>query len=174
VREDERSIVCFIGIGSNVADPVSNCLESIERISLFSHIRITKKSSLYRTEPVGLKEQEWFVNGVIEIKTKYTATTLLKVLQQIEKDMGRIREERWGPRTIDLDILFYGQEVIKEKDLSVPHPELHKRRFVLIPMYEVAPYVIHPAFGISIKGLLNRLQDESRVEVLFENPNVEG
>ncbi len=174
MREDERSIVCFIGIGSNVADPVSNCLESIERISLFSHIRITKKSSLYRTEPVGLKEQEWFVNGVIEIKTKYTATTLLKVLQQIEKDMGRIREERWGPRTIDLDILFYGQEVIKEKDLSVPHPELHKRRFVLIPMYEVAPYVIHPAFGISIKGLLNRLQDESRVEVLFENPNVEG
>jgi len=173
VREDERSIVCFIGIGSNVADSVSNCLESIERISLFSHIRITKKSSLYRTEPVGLKEQEWFVNGVIEIKTKYTATTLLKVLQQIEKDMGRIREERWGPRTIDLDILFYGQEVIKEKDISVPHPELHKRRFVLIPMYEIAPYVIHPAFGISIKGLLSRLQDESRVEVLFENSNVE-
>ena len=173
MRDDERSIVCFIGIGSNVADPVSNCLESIDLIALFSHIRITKKSSLYRTEPVGLKEQKWFVNGVIEIKTKYTATTLLKILQQIESDMGRIREEKWGPRTIDLDILFYGQEVIKEKDLSVPHPELHKRRFVLIPMYEIAPYVIHPAFGISIKGLLSRLQDEGRVEVLFENPNVE-
>jgi len=69
VREDERSIVCFIGLGSNVGDPVSNCLESIEHISLFSHIRISNKSSLYRTEPVGLKEQEWFVNGVIEIKT---------------------------------------------------------------------------------------------------------
>ena len=173
MREDERNIVCFIGIGSNMTDPVANCMESIDRISQFSHIRITKRSSLYRTEPVGLREQEWFVNGVIEIKTKYTATTLLKVLQQIESDMGRIRKERWGPRTIDLDILFYGQEVIKEKDLSVPHPELHKRRFVLIPMYEIAPYVIHPAFGISIKGLLSRLQDESRVEVLFENANVE-
>lgn len=173
MREDERNIVCFIGIGSNVADPVANCMKSIGRISQFSHIRITKRSSLYRTEPVGLREQEWFVNGVIEIKTKYTATTLLKVLQQMENDMGRIRKERWGPRTIDLDILFYGQEVIKEKDLSVPHPELHKRRFVLIPMYEIAPYVIHPAFGISIKGLLSRLQDESRVEVLFENANVE-
>jgi len=81
--------------------------------------------------------------------------------------MGRIRGERWGPRTIDLDILFYGQEIIKEKNLFIPHPELHRRRFVLIPMYEIAPYVIHPAFGISIKGLLGRLQDESRVEVLF-------
>ncbi len=167
MREDERSIVCFIGLGSNLGDPVSNCLESIEHISLFSHIRISNKSSLYRTEPVGLKEQEWFVNGVIEIKTKYKASTLLKILQQVEDDMGRIRGERWGPRTIDLDILFYGQEIIKEKNLFIPHPELHRRRFVLIPMCEIAPYVIHPAFGISIKGLLGRLQDESRVEVLF-------
>ena len=167
MREDERSIICFIGLGSNVGDPVLNCLESIKRISLFGHIRISNQSSLYRTEPVGLKEQEWFVNGVIEIKTKYKASTLLKILQQVEDDMGRIRGEKWGPRTIDLDILFYGQEIIKEKNLLIPHPELHKRRFVLIPMSEIAPYVIHPAFGISVKGLLSRLQDESRVQILF-------
>jgi len=166
VRKDGRNIIAFIGIGSNAGDPASSCLESIDRISAIADARVTKRSSLYWTEPVGVKSQEWFVNCAIEVEMSYSAATLLRLLQKIENDMGRIRYERWGPRTIDLDILFYGQESINDSDLIIPHPELHKRRFVLVPMYEIAPYVIHPRYGISIRGLLERLEDQAVVELL--------
>jgi 7,8-dihydro-6-hydroxymethylpterin-pyrophosphokinase len=79
--------------------------------------------------------------------------------------MGRVREVRWGPRIIDIDILLYGQQVVQQEDLVIPHPELHKRRFVLEPLHELAPYVIHPTFGVSIRGLMARLDDASRVEI---------
>ncbi len=172
MREDGRSIVCFIGIGSNVADPVSNCLESIDRIAAFARSKVLKRSSLYRTEPVGVHDQEWFVNCVVEVETRHNASTLLRILQKIENDMGRVRKERWGPRTIDLDILLYGQEIIAEDDLIIPHPELHKRRFVLVPMCEIAPYAIHPSYGISMMGLLNRLEDLNAVELLTMGPSI--
>ena len=144
--------------------PAKNCLEAIRKISLSVAIRVLRGSSLYRTEPVGNRDQAWFVNCVIEVRTSLGPRDLLNVLQGIEIEMGREREEKWGPRVIDLDILFYGQAVIREDDLQIPHPELHKRRFVLVPLNEVAPYTIHPAFGISVKGLLDRLQDPGRVE----------
>jgi len=166
VREDGRTVVCYIGIGSNREDPVSNCLKSIELISVLEYVKISRMSSLYRTEPVGVQNQAWFVNGVLEIETKQKSSILLDMLQNIENAMGRMRKERWGPRIIDLDILFYGQEIIREENLSIPHPELHTRRFVLVPMNEIAPYVIHPSFGISMKGLLDRLQDTSAVELI--------
>lgn len=172
MREDGQSVVCFIGIGSNVADPVSNCLESIDRIASCSSSMITRRSSLYRTEPVGVSDQEWFVNCVIEIKTLNRASTLLEILQRIENDMGRVRRERWGPRTIDLDILLYGQDIVDEDGLTIPHPELHTRRFVLIPMCEITPYVVHPSYGISMTGLLNRLEDLSAVELLKMGPTI--
>jgi 2-amino-4-hydroxy-6-hydroxymethyldihydropteridine diphosphokinase len=170
VRKDGRSVVCFIGLGSNIADPVSNCLESVDRIAAFSRSKVLKRSSLYWTEPVGMTEQEWFVNAVVEIETKYRASTLLEILQKIEDDMGRVRNERWGPRIIDLDILLYGQEIISEGDLIVPHPELHKRRFVLVPLCEIASYVIHPSYGVSMKGLLDRLDDTNAVELIEMGP----
>jgi 2-amino-4-hydroxy-6-hydroxymethyldihydropteridine diphosphokinase len=172
VREDGQRIVCFIGVGSNVADPVSNCLESIDRIASFASSKIAQRSSLYRTEPVGVADQGWFVNCVVEIQTPHRASTLLRILQEIENAMGRVRNERWGPRTIDLDILLYGQSIIQEDDLTVPHPELHNRRFVLVPMCEIAPYVIHPSYGISMMGLLNRLEDLSAVELLKMGPSI--
>ncbi|SEM15028.1 2-amino-4-hydroxy-6-hydroxymethyldihydropteridinediphosphokinase [Syntrophus gentianae] len=121
-------------------------------------------SSFYRTEPVGFVDQEDFVNAVAEVRTVLTARALLQALQQIETEMGRVRTTRWGPRIIDLDILLFGQEVVQEGDLVIPHPELHRRRFVLVPLNELASYVIHPSFGVSIQGLMQRLQDESRVE----------
>jgi 2-amino-4-hydroxy-6-hydroxymethyldihydropteridine diphosphokinase len=172
VREDGRRIVCFIGIGSNMADPVSNCLESIDRIAAFARSTITGRSSLYRTEPVGMPDQDWFVNCVVEIETRFKALTLLDILQKIENDMGRIRKDRWGPRTIDFDILLYGQEIITEDNLIIPHPELHKRRFVLVPMCEIAPYAIHPSYGISMMGLLNRLEDLNAVELITLGPSI--
>jgi len=156
--------IAFIGIGSNLGEPARNCLEAVGRIGRSGSVKVLRRSSFYRSEPVGNKEQPWFVNCVIEIRTSLDPRELLSFLQGIENEMGRLRGEKWGPRIIDLDLLLYGQIVIGEEDLQIPHPELHKRRFVLVPLNEVAPYTIHPGFGISMKGLLDRLEDLSRVE----------
>lgn len=163
--EDIHGVVCFIGMGSNLADPASQCMEAVRRVSSANGIKFLRRSSLYRTEPIGFAEQEWFVNAVIEIRTVVSPNELLRALQAIEDGMGRVRGPKWGPRVIDLDILLYGQEMIHDEDLIIPHPELHKRRFVLGPLCELAPYVIHPAFGISIRGLADRLCDKSKVYI---------
>ena len=160
-----EGIVCFVGIGSNMDDPVSQSLKAFDHISATKGVKLLRKSSLYRTEPVGCPDQDWFINAVVEIRTALTAHELLKALQAIEKDMGRIRGVKWGPRIIDLDILLYGQDIIQEENLIIPHPELHKRRFVLAPLCEIASYVIHPAFGVSIRGLMDRLEDRGIVNI---------
>jgi 2-amino-4-hydroxy-6-hydroxymethyldihydropteridine diphosphokinase len=162
---DSHGIICFVGVGSNMDDPAGQSLKAFDHISTTKGVKLLLKSSLYRTEPVGSPEQDWFINAVVEIRTVLTPHQLLKALQAIEHKMGRVREEKWAPRLIDLDILLYGQEVIQEKDLCIPHQELHKRRFVLEPLCEIAPYVIHPVFGISIRGLINRLEDRSIVNL---------
>ena len=102
----------------------------------------------------------------------YVASTqgLFEALKEIERRMGRTAGPRWGPRLIDLDLLLYGQEVIAEADLNVPHPEMHRRRFVLVPLCELASYVIHPAFGVSVRGLLDRVADRGRVERYDPSP----
>ncbi|MFA4916949.1 MAG: 2-amino-4-hydroxy-6-hydroxymethyldihydropteridine diphosphokinase [Syntrophales bacterium] len=161
-------VICFIGIGSNMCNPPQKCMEAIDCISSVDGITVLRRSSLYRTEPVGFLEQEWFFNAVIEIRTVLAARELAGAMQAIEKAMGRKRKTKWGPRVIDLDILLYGQEVIQDNDLVIPHPEFHKRRFVLVPLCEIASYVIHPAFGVSIRGLMDRLQDSNSVELYQE------
>ena len=131
--------------------------------------RVLRVSSLYRTEPFGMEDQDWFVNAAAEIRTLLPPRRLLEALLHIEDAMGRTREKRWGPRVIDLDLLFYGQSILSEPGLTIPHPELHKRRFVLVPMTEIAPYFIHPVYGISMSGLLDRLtRDKETVELLGE------
>jgi 2-amino-4-hydroxy-6-hydroxymethyldihydropteridine diphosphokinase len=157
-------VICFVGLGSNMDDPAGHCLKAMHLISEADGVNLLRSSSLYRTEPVGCVEQDWFVNAVAEIRTELTAHKLLKVLQDIENNMGRVRKEKWEPRIIDLDILLYGQEVIGDGNLAIPHPEFHRRRFVLVPLCEIASYVIHPAFGVSIRGLMDRLNDEGIVE----------
>ena len=163
-----RTTIAFLGIGANLSDPLGQCRTALKRIASLDRVRLLRTSSLYKTEPVGVKEQEWFINAAIEIRTTLRARDLLKNLREIEGAMGRMQEEKWGPRIIDLDILLYGQEIINEAGLVVPHPELHRRRFVLVPLAEIASYVIHPLFGVSIKGLLDRLEDRSRV-ILMED-----
>lgn len=157
--------ICYVGIGSNRESPADRCREAIQRLAAASGVKVLRSSSLYKTEPVGFAEQEWFANAVVEIRTTLPARELLGCLRKIEEDMGRIRGPKWGPRIIDLDILLYGQEVIQDADLVIPHPELHKRRFVLVPLQEIASYAIHPAFGVSIRGLMDRLEDGSAVEL---------
>ena len=161
--ENVNGIICFIGVGSNLDNPAEQCLEAVCRLSSVNGIKVLRRSSLYRTEPVGFTEQDWFVNTVVEIRTALTPLELLKALQEVEDGMGRARGPKWGSRVIDLDILLYGQEVIQGEDLLIPHPLLHKRRFVLEPLCELASYAIHPSFGVSIRGLMDRLDDESRV-----------
>jgi 2-amino-4-hydroxy-6-hydroxymethyldihydropteridine diphosphokinase len=159
-------IISFIGVGANQGRPAAQCLEAIEHMRAAPGIHVLRRSSLYRTEPVGLQEQDWFVNAVVEIRTLLLAGDLLQALQAVERRMGREGDVRWGPRVIDLDILLYGQQVIQSPGMDIPHPEFHKRRFVLVPFHEIAPYAVHPSFGVSIHGLLERLEDKLQVELI--------
>jgi 2-amino-4-hydroxy-6-hydroxymethyldihydropteridine diphosphokinase len=162
--KEVRGIIAFIGIGSNLRDPAVQCLDAFRRIGAIPESRLLRRSSLYRTEPVGLQDQDWFTNAVAEIRTGLPPRKLFEALKEIESKMGRTDGPRWGPRVIDLDLLLYGQGVFAEEDLVIPHPELHRRRFVLEPLCELASYVIHPAFGVSVRGLLDRLTDTGLVE----------
>ncbi|MBP6915961.1 MAG: 2-amino-4-hydroxy-6-hydroxymethyldihydropteridine diphosphokinase [Syntrophaceae bacterium] len=168
-----RSVVCHIGIGSNLGDALENCKSAVEKISRTDFVSLIASSSFYKTDPVGDERQNYFINAVVEIMTTLSAEELLKALQKIEAGMGRKRTIKGGPRVIDLDILFYGQDIIKRNDLSVPHPEMHKRRFVLEPLNEIASYFIHPVYGVSVRGLKERLDDNKSVW-LIERPVTQG
>jgi len=163
-----NSVVCYIGVGSNLGDALRNCKQAVEEISRTDGISISAVSPFYSTEPVGYEDQNYFVNGALEIKTILPARAILQILQQIETGMGRTRGEKGSPRIIDLDILFYGQEIIRENGLSVPHPEMHRRRFVLEPLSQIASYFIHPVFGVSVRGLKERVNDTKYVEIIKE------
>jgi 2-amino-4-hydroxy-6-hydroxymethyldihydropteridine diphosphokinase len=163
-----NGIICYIGIGSNLGNALKNCQHAVESLSLAKGIEITRVSSFYKTEPVGIENQNLFINAVVEIKTALSARNLFQNLQNIEKDMGRKREVKGGPRIIDLDLLFYGREIIQDSDLIVPHPEIQRRRFVLEPLSEIVSYFIHPDFGVSIRGLKDRLSDNKMVEMIKE------
>jgi 2-amino-4-hydroxy-6-hydroxymethyldihydropteridine diphosphokinase len=158
-------VVAFIGIGANMGRPASACREAFSRLAEIPGVRLLRKSPLYRTEPVGPQEQTWFINAVAEIRTELSPRQLFSALKETERHMGRIEGARWGPRVIDLDLLLYGQEVVREEGLVVPHPEMHRRRFVLVPLCGLASYAIHPAFGVTVRGLLDRLTDSARVEL---------
>jgi 2-amino-4-hydroxy-6-hydroxymethyldihydropteridine diphosphokinase len=161
-------IISYIGIGSNLGNPLQNCQDALEKISCVYGVQLIKVSSFYLTEPVDIntdKHQNWFINAVAEVKTNLSVCDLLCKLQSIETSMGRTREIKGEPRVIDLDILFYGQDIINEDNLNVPHPEIYKRRFVLEPLCEIASFYIHPAFGVSIRGLKDRLNDQKIVKL---------
>jgi 2-amino-4-hydroxy-6-hydroxymethyldihydropteridine diphosphokinase len=151
----------YIGLGSNMGDRTGACRRALELLSRAG--RITAVSSLYCTEPVGYREQEEFINAVAEIETELPPHDLLAVCQTIENELGRVRLVRWGPRAVDLDILLYGNTVIKMSDLLIPHPQLSLRGFVLVPLCEIAPHVVHPVLKKTIAHLLHVLKDTHRV-----------
>lgn len=157
----------FIGIGSNLGDRKANLVEAMGRVQEIPTTRVVKQSSLYESEPLG-DAKTWFVNCAIEIETDCGADELLKRLKQIETVMGRkrVRGKRWGSRIIDLDILFFDSEIINKRTLRVPHPELQKRRFVLLPMSELAPQMIHPKLSASISELLAGIKDTKKIHLL--------
>ena len=142
----------FVGLGSNLGDRERNLREAVERLRKIGVVRL---STLRDTDPVGVADQPNFLNAVAELSSELPARELLDRLLEIERELGRDRgkEERWGPRTIDLDLLLYGDEVIDEPGLTVPHPHLAERRFVLEPLHELAPELVLPD-GRRIKDLL--------------------
>ena len=148
----------FIALGSNRGDKKKNCQQALERLTEDPDNRILRQSSWYLTRPVGWDDPEWFINGVFLLETGQTPRELLKTLLNIESRLGRERTIKWGPRTIDLDILFYDDRVIREVDLIIPHPELEKRRFVLDPLSEIAPDLIHPVIKKTITELREALE----------------
>ena len=141
----------YIGLGSNLGDKSGQLQTARKMIDKIRDLEVTRASSLYLTSPWGNTEQEDFVNQVIEARTRLPVMELLYQLQEIEIKMGRQRNGRWGPRTIDLDILLYGDETIDLKDLKVPHPHMRKGLFVLIPLHEINPELVFPEDGVKLE-----------------------
>jgi len=157
----------YIGFGSNLGNRLNNCKNAIEALAALPFCSLFKASSFYETSPVGLVEQPAFINGVVLLETAEDAHWLFGQMVEIEKTFGRIRTLKWGPRSIDLDLLFFDDQIINTPELSVPHPLLHERRFVLEPLNEVAPNFRHPCLGKSVADLRHDLNDgDQRVEVL--------
>jgi 2-amino-4-hydroxy-6-hydroxymethyldihydropteridine diphosphokinase len=161
----KRYINVFLGLGSNIGDRKANLKTASDLIEKFIG-KIAKRSHLYETQPWGQPEQEWFYNQVIMINTTLDPRGLLEAVGQIERQMGRKRTEKWGPRIIDVDILFYGKRVIRDKGLEIPHPELQERSFVLVPLMEIAPEYEHPVLKKQIDELFMECRDLSEVVML--------
>lgn len=154
----------FIGLGTNQGDRELNLLLAVAEVGKLQESRITSLSSFYDTEPVGPVEQEPFLNAALRLETSLEPAELLAELQRIETEVfRRIRDIPGGPRPIDLDILCYGNRELNESELTVPHPHMHERRFVLVPMAEIAPDFVHPVQKAKIATLLRRVKTGERV-----------
>ena len=154
----------YIGVGSNLGDTKANIQKAIKTIEESKILQDIQTSSFYLTEPVGPKNQPDFLNLVIKGQTNLEPFELLGSLLDIEDKLGRKRKEKWGPRKIDLDILFYDDITLKQRDLIIPHSEIENRRFVLIPLKEISPDLKHPVLNKNISELLEDTKDHSKVE----------
>ena len=148
----------YLGIGTNIGDKRANIDKSLELLNDHPQLEVTNVSSYYETEPVGFTEQDWFQNIVAEVETDLEPYDLLALCNQVEKDLGRERIIRWGPRIIDVDILTYGDYTSDAEKLTVPHPRMHERAFVMVPLYEINPELV--ISGQDIKEILDSLEGE--------------
>ncbi len=153
----------YIGFGSNIGDRLAHIQNAIHALAETEGITLQKISSIYQTDPVGYETQARFLNGVAAIQTALPPLSLLRTLKDIEASVGRKHRTRWGPREIDLDILIYGDLCLHTEKLVIPHSEMHRRRFVLVPLAEIAPNVVHPVFQETVQTLLERLEDDKSV-----------
>jgi 2-amino-4-hydroxy-6-hydroxymethyldihydropteridine diphosphokinase len=153
----------YIAIGSNLESPAENCLKATEYLNAHPDLTLVARSSLYQSEPFGNTDQNWFINSVVQLSTPLSQEELLRACLSIEQAMGRTRTEKWGPRIIDLDILFYDDLILKQEGLEIPHPGIAERSFVLTPMNEIAPQFIHPKLKQSIQTLLMEIPNPQQV-----------
>lgn len=152
----------YLALGANLGDREKNLSEAIARIGAF--VRITRVSFIYETEPWGVKEQPWFLNQVIAGTTELSPVDLLRRVKKIEIEMGRAEGIRFGPRPIDIDILFYDRLIQLSPALTIPHPRLHERAFVLVPLDEIAPDLVHPRLRVRVHDLLTHLTTTEQVK----------
>jgi 2-amino-4-hydroxy-6-hydroxymethyldihydropteridine diphosphokinase len=157
-----KPVLAYIGLGANLGDPPRQLEEALARLAAAEEVEVLKVSRFYLNPPLGPPDQQWYVNAVAQVKTRLEPEELLRVLQQIEQDLGRVRGERWGPRVIDLDLLLYNGVVMSGPELTLPHPEMHRRAFVLAPLAEIAPEAWHPALNKTAGELLSELPEAER------------
>lgn len=161
----KKYINVFLGLGSNQGNRKENIQTATALIVRYIG-KIAKQSHQYETQPWGNPDQDAFINQVIMVNTTLDPRELLEATTRVERELGRIKKEKWGPRIIDVDILFYGKRIIRDKGLEIPHPELHKRAFVLVPLMEIAPELEHPILKQAIDELYMACEDNSEVVML--------
>ncbi|HTV56399.1 MAG TPA: 2-amino-4-hydroxy-6-hydroxymethyldihydropteridine diphosphokinase [Terriglobia bacterium] len=152
----------YLSLGSNIGDRVGHIHKAFERLAA-AGIRIRRASSYYKTEPLDFRLQSWFVNCVAEVESDLMPVRLLRVCKAIERELGRRPGVQKGPRTIDIDILLYENAVVRSRDLVIPHERMTERRFVLVPLMELAPNLRHPVSSLSLPELLHQTSDSGRV-----------
>jgi 2-amino-4-hydroxy-6-hydroxymethyldihydropteridine diphosphokinase len=154
----------YLALGSNMGDRALSISRAIDSLPVHG-VHVVQQSSPYETEPVELRDQEWFLNGVVEVETKLTPQRLMQALLDIERSMGRLRLTPKGPRIIDMDILLFGSTIVHERGLEIPHPRMAERRFVLVPFAEIAAGAIHPVLKKTIAEMLDETPDRSEVRL---------
>jgi dihydroneopterin aldolase/2-amino-4-hydroxy-6-hydroxymethyldihydropteridine diphosphokinase len=160
----------FLGIGANLGNRENNLKEAVARVEEYIG-KVTAFSSIYETEAWGFQTEDEFLNMVLKVETKLKPSGLLGRILMIESLLGRIRiTKQYSSRVIDIDILFYGNKKINDVELIIPHPRLHERKFILVPLCEIAPDLIHPVMNKSIAALLKSCKDESKVKKFHSNP----
>jgi 2-amino-4-hydroxy-6-hydroxymethyldihydropteridine diphosphokinase len=152
----------YLSLGSNLGDRAAHIERALTRLAE-ENVHIIKRSSFYETEPVEFLAQGWFLNIAVEAETELMPRQLLRVIRNIERELGRKRIVRSGPRTVDIDILLFGANIVNAADLEIPHPRMPERRFVLVPMAEIAPTLRHPVLRLTMAELLAATKDRSQV-----------
>ena len=153
----------YISVGSNLGDKLANCRKGIEALTASGHSKILAQSPFYATEPVGYEHQDWFINAVVQLETAHGPFQLLDQIESIQRAAGRkLNPVRFGPRILDLDIILYNDRIIHSARLVVPHPRMHKRRFVLKPICDINPDIIHPVLKKKMRLLLESLGNDNQ------------
>ncbi|MFC7443336.1 2-amino-4-hydroxy-6-hydroxymethyldihydropteridine diphosphokinase [Laceyella putida] len=163
-----RRVTAYLGLGANMGDRLAQLSQAISLLDRTQGISVQRISSVYETAPVGLLEQPHFYNLVVEIHTTLIPTELLRVALAIEKRLHRVRLVRWGPRTIDIDLLLYDDRVIRREELEIPHPRMHERAFVLIPLEELVGNIIIPGTNTSLEQWIAQLPADQEINKLDE------
>jgi 2-amino-4-hydroxy-6-hydroxymethyldihydropteridine diphosphokinase len=153
----------FLGLGSNIGDKHHNLRMAIKELSRTTGITVLKTSPLYKSAPWGYKDQDWFLNGAVEISTTLSPLELLHAVKNIESRLGRQPGPQWGPRVIDIDILLYNQEIIQTPELTIPHPFVTERLFVLIPLLDLDSDLRHPQTNVPLKDSLQKLDRQGKI-----------
>lgn len=161
--------IAYVGLGSNIGDRIKSIKKALIFFNDHPNINLKQTSSFYETEPLEYPDQNWFINAVAEIETTLQPEALFKYFTSCENELGRTRMIRWGPREIDIDLLLYDNDIISTSKLQIPHLRMHYRPFVLIPLNEIAPEIVHPILNLTAKELLGNLQTSTEVRKLEGN-----